>query len=44
MDETINSDREFEEIMAVLLNAGLVTFEPDDEADDPEESLLGDKR
>jgi hypothetical protein len=33
MDETINSDREFEEVVADLLNAGPVT-EPEEE---PEE-------
>lgn len=34
MDETINSDDEFEDVMTDLLNAGLVTYEEDEAPED----------
>jgi hypothetical protein len=35
--EPINSDGEFDEVMAEILNAGLVTYEVDGEPEEPAE-------
>jgi hypothetical protein len=36
MDEPINSDGELEDVMRDLLNAGLVTIEPNEDSDESE--------